>query len=170
MKIVGAICICVSTAMLGLRFGSAEKTRYRTLCGLITALDFMIAEISCLLTPVKSLLEKLAIQAPEPTRRFFAQCMFRAETQIDIPVTQLWQEIVKEADYLCLRQQEVELLCEIGNVFGRYRSDEQVDLLKGIRGRLETLKETAKEEQSRNVKVYRSLGITCGIAIAILLI
>jgi len=170
MKILGAILICVSTAMIGLRVGNAEKIRYRTLCGISFALDFMIAEISCLLTPSKDMLEKLAIQAPEPINQFFSQCVLCCETRIDCSITQIWQETAQNSKFLCLKDQELQLFEEIGATLGRYRAEDQVNLLKGFLSQVEVLRETAKEEQSHNGRVYRGLGITCGIALAILLL
>ncbi len=170
MKIFGGILICISTAAIGLKIGDAERTRYRSLCGLIFALDFIIAEISCLLTSAKEMFEKLSVQAPEPINQFFCKCALCLETKTDSSLTQIWQEEISKADYLHLKEPELQLFSEVAVTFGRYRADEQVALLKGIRTQLESIKEVTKEEQGRNVRVYRSLGIACGIALAILLI
>ena len=170
MKILGAILICASCTIIGLRISNTERTRYRALCGISFALDFMIAEISCLLSPIKVIFEKLSLQSPVPINRFFCDCLLRLETEETCTITQIWRETAETATYLCLRDRELQSLQEIGTVLGRYSAAEQVQLLKGIQLQVESLKDTAKEEKARNGRVYRSLGITCGIALVILLI
>lgn len=170
MKLIGAILICISSTIIGLRIGTSERTRYHTLCGLSFALDFMIVEISCKLTPLKEIFEKLAFQAPEPIKHFFHQCVLCGETRLDDSIIKIWKETAENSKFLCLKDAELQVLKEIGTTLGRYRAEEQIALLKGFQTQVESLKETAKEEQLRNRRVYRSLGITCGVALVVLLI
>ncbi|MBE6915046.1 MAG: hypothetical protein E7471_00205 [Ruminococcaceae bacterium] len=170
LKMIGVVMICFSSAMIGISVGNRIKTRCKVLSGFISAIDCMCAEITCLLTPIEEILEKLVAQQSEPTRKFFYGCLLAHKRRKESRFSDIWQEELTRAEDLCLKEGDIPLFAEIGNSFGRYTGEEQVRVLGGIREKLVQLQKSAQEESSRNVRLYRSLGITCGIALVILLI
>lgn len=170
LRIFGVILICISTAMMGMSAGKRVHTRSKVLSEFISALDLMITEISCLLTPIEEILEKLVKETPEPIRGFFYQCLSARRTKEEARFQEIWLKELKSAEFLCLSEVDIALLSEIGNSFGKYSGEEQVRVMKGIQRKLVKLQATAQEECMKNGRLYRSLGITCGIALVILLI
>ncbi len=169
-RIIGVILICSGTAMIGFRAGAAATTRSKVLASFVLAVDIMSAEISCMLTPLREILEKLLLQLDEPVRRFFYRCLSEHTSQKDSKFSQIWTEQLNNSKELCLRECDIQLLSEIGNTFGHYSGEEQVRVLQGIRDKLEKAEKQALEDCAKNGRLYRSLGITCGIALVILLI
>lgn len=169
-RMIGVMMICASSAMIGISVGKRIKTRCRVLLGFIGAIDCICAEITCLLTPIEEILEKLVAQQTEPTRSFFYACLLSHQKKKDVRFTEVWEEELARSTDLCLNDTDIPLLLEIGNSFGRYTGTEQARVLSGVREKLVGLHKIAQEESKKNVRLYRSLGITCGVALVILLI
>ncbi len=170
IKVLGVLIVCFSSAMIGLSAGNRVKTRHRVLSSFVRAIDCISAEISCLLTPIEEILEKLIAQQSEPTKKFFYGCLLAQRKRNDDRFSEIWCDELNNAEELCLSESDIVLISEIGDSFGRYSGAEQVRILRGIREKLVSLEIVAKEESTKNARLYRSLGITCGIALVILLI
>lgn len=169
-RIFGVLLICFSTVMMGMSVAKRINTRSKVLSEFISALDLMMTEINCLLTPIEEMLEKLVLETQEPIRRFFYQCLSARKVKKEQRFQEIWFSELKTADYLCLNEADIALLSEIGNSFGKYSGEEQVRMMKGIHRKLVQLQASAQEDCMKNGRLYRNLGITCGIALVILLI
>ncbi len=170
LKMLGVLIVCFSSAMIGLSAGNRVKTRNKVLSSFVGAIDCISAEIVCLLTPIEEILEKLISQQSEPTKKFFYSCLLAQKKRNGARFSDVWCDELKKTEELCLKESDILLLSEIGNSFGRYSGTEQVRVLSGIREKLVSLEKASKEECLKNVRLYRSLGIACGVALVILLI
>jgi stage III sporulation protein AB len=111
----------------------------------------------------------LARRAAGPVRPFFAHCARLTERLGEEPFHALWQKAVTEAgaDW---RAGERSAMMDLGGALGRYDQEAQARALTQTRARLETLLTEAEGERTRQGRVYRALGLACGLAIVIILI
>ena len=168
IQLIGAILICGGATMMGLRASARITTRCKALSGFSRAIMTMQAEIKCRLTPLSEILEGLSKHTEEPVRRFFSTCLREHKKHNEIPFSVVWKNCVACAGYLELTNEERKLLADAGSALGRFDSEEQARGLELMRSELEAAHQKAEEERARLGKLYRSLGVTCGLALAIL--
>ena len=170
LKIIGALLICGGAAAIGLSASSRLSLRIRVLNAFINVLDTMHSEISFLLTPVDELLKKCEKIAPEPVNHLFADCSEGFSKRTDTPFAIVWAKTIHQAAYLELNNSEKQLLIDMGAAIGRYDAQEQVQMIAHTRRALEGRLRAAEKEKLRTGKLYRSLGIACGVALVIVFI
>lgn len=170
IKILGAILLVGAASVIGFGMKSRLELRVRSVRTMLNMLGIMRAEIGQALTPLPELLEKLAKIAPAPADAFFESCAEEMKIKPDVPFGIIWRRSLSRADYLGLCDEEREELSELGNVLGRYRSDEQVLAISHAMRALERISEAAESDRARLGKVYARLSIVCAAAVVIIFI
>ena len=70
---------------------------------------------------------------------------------------------------LPLKEEDLQILRETGEVLGRYDGDSQRQAMEGLLARLEENLAEAREEEHRLFRVYVTLGAAAGLFACILL-
>lgn len=68
------------------------------------------------------------------------------------------------------KKDDIEILCSLGNMLGKTDSQGQVNQIEEIKELLNIQIKSASEEKQKNEKLYKTLGMTIGLAIVIILI
>ncbi len=169
-KIIGAFLI----VSCGFVFGMSEKGKFHQkisiIEGILTAIDLIYSEISCMCTPTEELLEKLRRIDNDALKNFFKDCKARYTERRDLPFSLIWSRAIKEAVYLGLSQNEESTLTEVGNALGRYSADEQLRVLEHARKRYEGYLKNAENAKQKLSKLYGNLSLISGIALVIILL
>ena len=69
-----------------------------------------------------------------------------------------------------LKWSEIEWIASVGHIAGRYDAATQADRLSGLIAQLEQALQQAQEEYGQKGKLYRALGVTAGVMIALVAI
>lgn len=170
IKIIGAILVIGGATAVGLSVRAKFARRVRILQNIVTALDMMHSEISCMCTPMDELFEKLCGAVQSPLSMFFQDCRDTHAKRPDLPITMIWSRAVRDAEYLELLPQETQVLLDVGNAIGRYEAEEELRVLAHARRSMEAYLKTAAETRTRLGKLYGSLSLMSGIAVVIMLI
>lgn len=69
-----------------------------------------------------------------------------------------------------LKKNDIEILSSLGNMLGKTDSEGQVNQIEEIKELLNIQIKNANKEKEKNEKLYKTLGMTIGLAIVIILI
>jgi len=170
IRIIGALFLVGGASVIGIYASSELSVRSRVLSSFLSALDIMQAEIGGRLTPICELMERLSEAVQPPLDSFFGACGKEKREKKDTPFFLIWKKNLLLADYLKLKENEREVIGELGGVLGRYVAEEQVTAIAHLRRRVASMAESAEGDRKRLGKLYAKLGLLCGVAVAIVLI
>lgn len=170
VKIIGSVLIVTC----GVVFGMNEKLKFtrkiQVLKEIITSIDLIHAEISCMCTPTNELLEKLCTTDNVLLRDFFKECNELHKKRSDLPFGLIWSRTLKDTENLCLNQNEERSLSEVGNALGRYEVQEQMKIFVNARNNFAEYLATAEKSKEILGKLYGSLSVIAGIALVVILL
>ena len=75
-----------------------------------------------------------------------------------------------EKIFLSLNNEDIEILKELGVSLGQTDMEGQVKNIKLVYNSLKSQLENAKEEKNKNFKMYRNMGMLCGLVIIIIML
>ena len=80
-----------------------------------------------------------------------------------------WEEALEESN-TNMTKEDIEVLKNLSNLLGKVDIEGQVNEVELVENFLDTQIELAEEEKQKYVKMYKTLGITIGLAVVIILI
>lgn len=148
--VVGAALVLTGCALFGIFAIKNLNDRIRVLWRLISALDYMEAEIRHGLTPLPEILNKL----------------FGGDNEItpEISLNDRWQSAIEALPF---KKDERQSLEELGAFLGRFGQEAAIER---TREQLQNAFALAKEEQRSKSKLYGFMGIGLGVLIVILVV
>ena len=166
LKYAGLAIIIAVTSFAGCYFSSALKTRLVNL----KKINFLIDEIIILLRYKASTVYEITECLKSSER--FADFGFLSNILPDenIPFQQKWNNAINANPPLNLKENDLEILADIGKKLGTSDIEGQLSTLHLQRSELETLILSAEAECEKKSKLYRSLGVLAGAFISVMLI
>lgn len=169
VKTIGSILIIGCSVIFGINQRSRLERRVKILEELISALDIMHSEISCMCTSTGELLTRICKITRGEVHSFFESCSQIHKNSSDMPFSLVWNRAVKESA-LELTPQEKQVLSELGNSLGRYNADETLRAILHTKRNLEGYLKCATLAREKLGKLYGNLSIISGVALVIILI
>jgi len=80
-----------------------------------------------------------------------------------------WKNSVKTVNNN-LKKEDIEIIASLGNLLGKTDSEGQVNQIEEIKELLNIQIEKANLDKEKSEKLYKTLGLTIGLAIVIILI
>ena len=80
------------------------------------------------------------------------------------------QVVDDEKIFLNLNSDDIEILKELGISLGQTDLEGQLKNIRLVYNSLKSQLESAKEEKGKNFKLYRNMGVLCGLIIIIILL
>ncbi len=169
IKLLGAILIVGSCSVVGFSMNNRLKTRVAALKSFIGAIQLLQAEIVFRKAALPDILPLIVRECAGAASAFFRQieqCMSRDGksflTAVDI--------LSPELRHFDMKWSEIEWIRSVGHIAGRYDAPAQADRLSGVVAQLEQSLRQAQDEYGQKGKLYRALGLTAGIMIALVAI
>ena len=169
MKLIGISFIIFSTASVGLRFAHAVKQRCDVIGQLILALRMLKSELLTHGTPFPEAFGVIAASSQGSTAEFFASAAkTMAKKRWISPSDSL---LLAEVHLVDLPEEDPvrKIVREFSLGIGKFDLDGQVKSIDNTLSRLEFVLHTAEQDKSVRCRIYRSLGLCTGLALAILL-
>jgi stage III sporulation protein AB len=171
LKLTGAILILFAGTMIGFYQASRYSSRPRQIRQLILCLQRLETEILYGYTPLPDALRHIGKQAHEPVASIF---LTSADLLTDKPsgltAQQAWQHAVETKWHKTfLKKGEKETMYQLGYNLGISDRDDQVKHLRLAMSQLKGEEQTAREEQQRYEKMWKSLGALAGALVVILM-
>lgn len=163
---LGKLLLLTGSSALGFLRGQELKNRAACLADFRRALGVLSRELTFSLRPLPEL--AAGVQGDGPAGVFFGLCRREFQFSGGESWTESWQKALKESP-LPLKEEDLQILREAGEVLGRYDGDSQRKAMEGLLDRLEENLAEARAEARRMVRVYGTLGIAAGLFACILL-
>ncbi len=158
--------IAGSCSVVGFSMSSRLKTRVAALKSFLGAVQLLQAEIVFRQSALPDILPLVVRECPGAASAFFRQVSQRM-TQNGESFRSAFNALAPALRQFELNRNEIEWICTLGLVAGRYDAPTQSDRLSCVIGRLEQALLQAQEEYGQKGKLYRALGMTAGIMIAL---
>ena len=169
IRLLGAVLLTVGFGGLGLSAANRLDSRVRDLRELSAGLEILQRELGWRLSPLPKALEAAAVGTHERAAEFFACCARGSRQLAGAPFRAVWSSGLEQCP-LRLNREDRALLEQLGPVLGRYDGDSQRQAVENVLTGLNRQQAQAEDDRRRLGRVYRVLGLTAGMFLALMLI
>lgn len=166
IKFVDIFLIVIISGYIGIYKSKKFSNRVYELKSLKSALNIFKSKIEFTYEPIKDIfneISKIVYQDKDNIFKIFSDDL---ESQ---DVTVCWNETVKNFS-TNLTLEDKEIISMMGKMLGKTDKNGQISEIELVSNFLNKQIEEAEVMKSKNEKLYKSLGIICGITIAIVFI
>ena len=168
MKIQGITLITFSCLLLCGAFCREKKRRESELRSAVELAEMIRGELETRLASIPELTARLKKSSAGTTLEFLKRLESSMPELGEKTFPQLWSETVLST-YTHLRRDELEDLCRLGNVLGRYSLDNQVEALMKCAHRFSEAEKQYAQRMPENRRLGVSIVCTCCILLIIVL-
>lgn len=170
IKIIGALLVFVGGCGCGLSAAAAKKRRICVLRELEQALVLLYGEVEYAAADMVEILDRLSGKT-QYFSAFFGGVSRQLCQKCGQPLYQVWQEELELSHVrLYLDEEDRKLWRQIGLHLGGLDRQTQLRTLELIQEQIQKRVSEAELEYHSQAKVYRVLGVTCGLFATILLL
>jgi stage III sporulation protein AB len=171
LKILGSIMVIASSGIIGFLYSSFYYMRVKQLRNLEFALNLLEAEIVFSKAPLREAFSNVTSRCISPIKELFQEF----ETQLALNSRQelrtiLSVSLAKFKSKLYLADEELEVLAAFFNGLGSTDLEGQKKNFNITMKKLQSIGQKAEENRQKNEKLFRYLGVCCGMLIVIILI
>ncbi|OQB14170.1 MAG: stage III sporulation protein SpoAB [Firmicutes bacterium ADurb.Bin193] len=168
IKLIGCAIIIACTAKIGFDEAGKFTKRVREIRELQGALIALKGEISFCRTPLAQALIKTGQRLSYPVSELFK----KAGTALNsggITAKDAWDDALFSIDKkLSLKSEEIYILSSFGSLLGTGDAAGQIENIELAASKLIMCERNATEDERKFVRLYRGLGVACGVFISIL--
>lgn len=165
VKLFGAVLIIISGAVCGFLRSQIPCRRYKSLRAVYTCLEILENEIDFSLDSIGRIFMRIS-------KLCEMEYIFKTAVELDEEMTvgQRWKRAVdKDSEAMCLKKEDCEIIKLLSQELGTCGREEQIKNIRHVKALLDKQIITAEEDYKKSAKLYKSLGVSGGIFIAILL-
>ena len=170
LKMLGGILVTAGSAAIGFYSAAGLYSHIKILTRIISALRYMKSEIGFTLAPIPDLTQRLAERERGATGVFFGRCNSELSNLGEKTFGEIWSECADATLKNALKEDEIQTFKDLGELLGRYDSQEQALEIERAAERFDFYLQRAEQDKIRLGKLYGAMGVLCGIAVVIILI
>lgn len=171
LKMLGSLIIIISSSLIGYFYGSTYSKRVRNLIYLRNCIQLLETEIMYSASPIPEALGNVYKKGNKEISFIFKEITEHLLSDRNHSLEDSFQFVCSRyKTQLSLTSEDVEVIISLGNTLGKSDRIHQQKYFKLIITQLEGQQADAEERKKKNEKMYKSLGLLGGIALAILLI
>lgn len=171
LKIVILLLIVIICSFLGFQLSETVKLRVKHLSQMLNAVVYLQNEIFYSLTPLPEALVRVSNRKEKPISTFLQDISnLLYSSEVNNINSAFSKAIDKNKDELMLETDDYGVLLELSNSLGSTDLNGQKKIFEIAIRNLEENLNQATEKAKKNVKMYRVLGVSMGLVIAIFLI
>lgn len=167
-RLIGAVMILAACTGCGFSAAAGKRREEKLLYQLLHILQFMESELRYRMTPLPELCRMAAGEVPGTLRTVFLN-LYRELS---------WQKLPDAASCMAAAIQRTgempgrirRLLAQFGQTLGRFDLEGQLQGIRALQRRCEDALESIRQNRDERLRSYRTLGVCCGAALAILLL
>lgn len=168
MKLLGCGMIMTACFMAALQYISSKKRSINDLKDVSLALSELGAELSASLLPLPTAVDKLKSRALGTARIFYENVSDKMNEIGTKEFSRLWQTAAEES-LATLRKSELDAVCRLGSVLGRYGIEEQEREIEKCIAELDASRKRETDKLRHDAKMYVGLASCFGILLMIIL-
>ncbi|MHA6483787.1 stage III sporulation protein SpoIIIAB [Paenibacillus sp. strain BS8-2] len=171
IKLLGAILIIVAGTLIGFQQAARFAERPRQLRQLAHALQRLETEIGYGHTPLPEALERTAAASPMPISSMLRQAAEGVMASDGPSFQESWSQAIKAHwQDTSLKAGEQAVLLRLGTTLGISDKEDQMKHLKLALSQLKAEEDSARDDQARYEKMWKSLGVLLAVLIVILMV
>ncbi|WCN38921.1 stage III sporulation protein SpoIIIAB [Aneurinibacillus uraniidurans] len=171
LKLIGAALIIAASTLIGMQFARQVARRPIHIRQLRAAFTLLETEIVYGATPLQDALATIAQRVGgEAAGPLFHRAATLLAEESELSTAACWRQAVQESwSKTAMQDAEREVVLQLGAMLGRSDREDQRKHIQLAVINLENEEQTARDNQRRYEKMYRSLGVLGGILLVILL-
>ena len=166
IKYFTLLLILISSTYIGTLISKRYTNRVKDLKEMKTALNIFSTKIKFTYEPIPKIFKEISEKIESNIARIFLSA---SEKMQNITAGKAWIQALEESN-TSLNKEDIETLKNLSNLLGKVDIEGQVNEIELVETFLNTQIEKAEEECKKNVKMYKTLGISIGLAIIIVLV
>ena len=166
IKYVILVLLFASSSYIGVLIAKKYQARVRELKEIKTSLAIFATKIKLTYQPIPQIFEELGNKEQSNISSLFQTA---SKNMKELPAGQAWLEALDNAN-TNLKKEDIEVLKGLSSLLGKVDLEGQVSEIELVDHFLDKQIEIAQEESKKSEKMYKTLGITVGLAMVIILI
>lgn len=166
IKYITLILILSSTTYIGILISKKYLNRVKDLKEMKNALNMFSTKIKFTYEPIPQTFKEISQRTKPNISSIFKNVCEKMNTE---NAGKAWEEALEESN-TNMTKEDIAVLKNLSNLLGKVDVEGQVNEVELVENFLDTQIEIAEEEKQKYVKMYKTLGITIGLAVVIILI
>lgn len=166
IKYITLIIILASTTYIGILISKKYLNRVKDLKEMKNALNMFSTKIKFTYEPIPQIFKEISEKVKPNIANIFKNV---CEKMNEKTAGKAWEEALEESN-TNMTKEDIEILKNLSNLLGKVDIEGQVNEVELVESFLDTQIELAEEEKKKYVKMYKTLGVTIGLAVVIILI
>ncbi len=168
LKVMGAVCIITGCSGVGFSASQNVRREQNALLELVSALEWMICELSYRMSPLPELCRGAAAHTKGAVSKVFEQLSAELEQQLTPDAAICMRNAIESVRNI--PPQTALQLQTLGQGMGQFDIQGQLSVLEGAAERCRQANNAITEKQAPQLRNYQTLGICTGIGLVILLL
>ena len=166
IKIIFLSGIFITSILIGKNISKKYYGRVQELKEMQRALQIFEEKIKFTYQTIPDVFEEISLVLKQNIGEIFKNA---AEKMQFLSAGEAWEKALEESDTK-YNQEDIEILKGLSKMLGRTDLDGQINEIRLTEKFIETKIKEAEFEKNKNSKLYKTLGITVGLAIVIVLV
>lgn len=160
------IMLLLSSSYIGILVSKKYQNRVKELKQIKTLLTIFSTKIKLTYEPIPQIFEEIGNKEKSNINDIFKTASKNME---ELPAGKAWLKALENQN-TNLKKEDIEVLKGLSNLLGKVDLEGQINEIQLIDKFLDTQIEKAEEESKKSEKMYKTLGITVGLAMVIVFI
>ena len=166
IKYIILIMLLFCSSYIGILISKKYQSRVSELKEMKSFLTIFSTKIKLTYEPIPKIFEELGSKENSNISYIFKTA---SEKMRDLPAGEAWIKSLENQN-TNLKKEDIEVLKKLSNLLGKVDLEGQVSEIELVDSFLDKQIEAAEEESKKNQKMYKTLGVTVGLAMVIVLI
>ncbi len=158
--------IFIISTYIGITISKKYSSRVKELKELLSALNMFEEKIKFTYEPIPDVFFEISQNCSANIGKIFEESSYNMKM---MSAGLAWEKAIDESNTK-LTKDDKEILRNLAKMLGKTDLDGQVSEIRLTKKFLETKLQDAQLEKSKNEKLFKTLGVTCGLAIVIILV
>lgn len=171
LKIFGSLIVVTATTIMGFYYAGVYKERVKQIRGIQYALNILESEIVYTSTPLIQAFINISERVNEPFKKlFFILSENLKNKNVESVSAAFRQACVSLKGQLLFENEEIEVLDSFMKSLGTSDVEGQKKNFNITIKKLEYFEKKAEENRKKNERLFKYLGVSCGMLIVIILV
>lgn len=166
IKYIILFFLLISSSYIGILISKKYQDRVKELKEMKLYLNIFTTKIKLTYEPIPEIFEELGNKTDSNISYIFKMA---SKNMQEMSAGQAWLKAMDEQN-TDLKKEDIEVLKGLSNLLGKVDLEGQVSEIELVDNFLNNQIEKAEEESKKNIKMYKTLGITIGFAMVIIFI
>ena len=166
IKYIALIIVFGISTYIGIAFSKRYSNRVNELKEMKSILNILSSQIKFTCEPLPNILGKIGDKFKTNIGNIFRNTYENLE---NISAGEAWNKAVEECNTY-LNKEDKKVLKNLGNMLGKVDVDSQINEINLVNSFLDMQIDKAEQEKKKNEKLYKTLGITIGMTVVIILL